>query len=73
MSHLDRIKQGMIAGVAGGVPFGAMMGLMGMLPMIGSMVGRPSATAGLVVHLLMSARLGSAASKGALRSAASLA
>lgn len=58
MSYLDRIGRGVAAGVAGGVPFGAMMGMMGMLPMIGAMVGRPSAIAGFAVHMMMSVAIG---------------
>ena len=45
------LKVGATAGLAGGLLFGAMMGAMGMLPMIGKMVGHPSAFTGLVVHL----------------------
>ncbi len=40
------IKLGAYGGLAGGVVFGAMMGMMGMLPMIGKMVGHPSAVTG---------------------------
>lgn len=58
MSYLDRIKHGIVGGIAGGVPFGLMMGAMDTLPMIGSMIGRPSAVAGFVVHLMMSAAIG---------------
>ena len=42
----------------GGVVFGAMMGMMGMLPMIGQMVGSPTAAAGFATHLLISASIG---------------
>ena len=52
------IKRGAYAGVAGGVPFGMMMGMMGMLPMIGMMVGSPSAVAGFGVHIGISAVIG---------------
>ncbi len=34
------------------------MGMMGMLPMIGMMVGFPSAVAGFAVHLMISALIG---------------
>jgi hypothetical protein len=44
--------------VLGGVVFGVMMGMMGMLPMIGQMVGVPTAAAGFVVHLVNSAIIG---------------
>ncbi len=35
----QNLKDGAYAGLAGGVVFGVMMGMMGMLPMIGEMVG----------------------------------
>ncbi len=52
------IQNGAIAGIAGGVVFGAMMGMMGMLPMIGQMAGSPTAAAGFFVHLIISAFIG---------------
>ena len=52
------IKHGVYGGLAGGVVFGALMAMMGMLPMIGNMVGVPSAWTGLFVHLLISATIG---------------
>ena len=52
------LKWGAYGGVAGGLIFGAMMGMMGMLPMIGSMVGQPTAVAGFVVHMATSAIIG---------------
>ncbi len=52
------IKHGVYGGLAGGVVFGAMMAVMGMLPMIGNMVGIPSAWVGLLVHLMISAAIG---------------
>ncbi len=52
------LKWGVYGGLAGGVVFGAIMGVMGMLPMIGQMVGQPSAAAGAVVHLANSAIIG---------------
>ncbi len=52
------IKYGAYGGLAGGVIFGAMMGMMGMLPMIGKMVGHPSAITGFLVHLVISALIG---------------
>ena len=56
--NLKNIKFGAYAGLAGGVVFGAMMGMMDMLPMIGQMVGYPSAFIGFLVHLLISAQIG---------------
>ena len=52
------IRHGIYGGLAGGAVFGAMMGMMEMLPMIGSMVGIPSAWAGFVVHMIISAAIG---------------
>ena len=52
------IKIGAYGGLAGGVVFGAMMGMMGMLPMIGKMVGHPSAVTGFLAHLVISALIG---------------
>ena len=52
------LKWGVYGGLAGGVVFGTIMGVTGMLPMIGKMVGQPSATAGAVVHLANSAIIG---------------
>ena len=52
------LKLGATAGLAAGLIFGAMMAGMGMLPMIGMMVGHPSALTGLLVHLGISAFIG---------------
>ncbi len=52
------LKWGVYGGLAGGVVFGAIMAVTGMLPMIGKMVGQPSAAAGAVVHLANSAIIG---------------
>ncbi len=52
------LKWGAYGGVAGGLIFGAMMGMMGMLPMIGSMVGQPTAAVGFAVHMVNSAIIG---------------
>ncbi len=56
--NVTSIKHGVYGGLAGGVVFGAMMAMMGMLPMIGNMVGVPSAWVGLLVHLMISAAIG---------------
>ena len=56
--RLTSIKHGIYGGLAGGLVFGAMMGMMGMLPMIGAMAGVPSATVGFFVHLVISATIG---------------
>lgn len=52
------LSRGVYGGLAGGVVFGAMMGMMGMLPMIGQMIGYPNAAAGFVVHMVNSAVIG---------------
>ena len=54
----QQIKSGIYGGLIGGAVFGMMMGMMGMLPMIGKMVGLPSAGAGFLVHLIISAMIG---------------
>ena len=54
------IKNGIFAGLAGGVVFGAMMGMMGMLTMIGAMVGYPNVIVGFNVHMINSAIIGAA-------------
>ena len=56
--NLKNIQRGIYAGLAGGLVFGLMMGMMGMLPMIGKMVGSPSASSGFLVHLAISATIG---------------
>ena len=52
------LKLGAYGGFADGLIFGAMMGMMGMLPMIGSMIGQPTAGAGFVVHMVNSVIIG---------------
>jgi uncharacterized membrane protein YagU involved in acid resistance len=47
-----------LAGVAGGIVFGMLMAMMGMLPMIAQLVGSDSAVVGGIVHLVISAALG---------------
>ena len=56
--NVKNLQLGAYAGLAGGVVFGAMMAMMGMLPMIGMMVGVPSAGVGFLVHLVISALIG---------------
>ncbi len=56
--HAKFLKWGVYGGLAGGVVFGTIMGVTGMLPMIGKMVGQPSAGGGAVVHLANSAIIG---------------
>lgn len=52
------LKWGALGGVAGGLIFGAMMGMMGMLPMIGSMVGQPTVAVGFALHMINSTIIG---------------
>ncbi len=52
------IKLGAYGGLAAGIVFGVIMAMMGMLPMIGKMVGHPSAVTGFFVHLVISALIG---------------
>ncbi len=53
-----KLTNGIYAGFAGGIVMGMMMAMRGMLPMIGQMVGYPSAIAGLVVHMAISVAIG---------------
>lgn len=52
------LTRGVYGGLAGGLVFGAMMGMMGMLPMIGRMVGSPTALVGFLVHMVNSVVIG---------------
>ncbi len=56
--NLTNIQRGAGAGIAGGVVFGMMMGMMGMLPTIAGMAGLSGAGAGFAIHLLISALIG---------------
>ena len=49
---------GALAGIIGGIPFGLMMGMMGMMPMIGMLVRVESAIVGVIVHGVISAITG---------------
>ena len=49
---------GAVAGIIGGIPFGMMMGMMGMMPMIGMLVRVDSVFAGVLVHAAISAGTG---------------
>jgi uncharacterized membrane protein YagU involved in acid resistance len=55
---VTRIWQGIVAGLAGGIVFGALMAMMGMMPMIAMLVGSSSAAVGWLVHLVISALYG---------------
>src|SRR3989442_6805034 len=53
-----RIMHGIYGVLAGGLIFGVMMGMMGMLPMIAKMAGSSSPAIGFGIHLLISAIIG---------------
>lgn len=53
-----RIANGAIAGLVGGVVFGVLMAMMGMLPMVGMLIGVDNAVVGFGVHLVNSAVIG---------------
>ena len=52
------IVAGALAGIGGGLVFGAIMGMMGMLPMVGMLVRQENAVVGFIVHLAISAFIG---------------
>ena len=52
------IKHGAYGGLAGGAVFGAIICMMGMLPMFGRMMGLATVGAGFVTHVLISAMIG---------------
>lgn len=49
---------GALGGLTGSVPFGIMMAMMGMMPMIGMLIRMENTVVGWVVHLLISAVTG---------------
>ena len=57
-SDVHTLWLGALAGIIGGIPFGIMMGMMGMMPMIGMLVRVDSAFAGVLVHAAISAITG---------------
>lgn len=58
MTKRTYVLQGVGSGLAGGVVFGFLMGMMGMLPMVAKLVGSGSAVVGFGVHLVISATIG---------------
>ena len=56
----QNLKYGVYGGLAGGVVFGVMMGMRGMLPMVGQTVGSSSSVVGFIVHMVNSAIIGAA-------------
>ena len=57
-SALKSIFTGAIAGLGGGLVFGIMMGMQGMLPMVGMLVRQENAVVGFIVHMIISALIG---------------
>ncbi|MFI7482090.1 hypothetical protein ACH9EU_06690 [Kocuria sp. M1R5S2] len=53
-----RITAGVIGGLAGGLVFGVLMAMTGMLPMVAALVGGESAVLGFGVHLVYGLVLG---------------
>jgi uncharacterized membrane protein YagU involved in acid resistance len=49
---------GAIAGLGGGLVFGIMMGMIGMLPMVAMLVGSENPVVGFLVHMVISAIIG---------------
>jgi len=49
---------GAIAGLGGGLVFGMMMAMMGMLPMVAMLAGSQNPVVGFVVHMAISAAIG---------------
>lgn len=54
----NNLVQGALAGLAGGLVFGIMMAVMGMLPMVAMLVGSENAIVGFIVHMAISAFIG---------------
>lgn len=52
------VMAGVLAGLGGGVVFGIMMAMMGMLPMVAMLVGSQDPVIGFVVHMTISAFIG---------------
>lgn len=55
---VSRVLYGTVAGIGGGIMFGILMAMMGMLSKVAMLVGSDSAAVGAVVHLAISAILG---------------
>ncbi|MDQ3763293.1 MAG: hypothetical protein M3460_17185 [Actinomycetota bacterium] len=54
----SRAVSGALAGIAGGIVYGMLLVMMGMLPVIATLVGSESAIVGALVHLVISAGVG---------------
>ncbi len=55
---VNRGLAGIVGGLVGGVAFGILMQLTGMIPMVAMLVGSDSALIGWLVHLVISAGIG---------------
>ena len=55
---VPHVTAGVVGGLAGGVVFGMLMQMMGMIGMVAMLVGSESAAVGWVVHLAISAAIG---------------
>ena len=54
----QRVIGGVVGGILGGLVFGVWMGIMGMLPMVASVVGSQSAVIGFLYHMFNSVIIG---------------
>lgn len=59
LSPAKAATSGAIAGLGGGLVFGMLMAMMGMLPMVGMLVRQENAAIGFIVHMFISAVIGS--------------
>lgn len=57
-SLVKSVVAGAIAGLGGGVVFGMMMAMMGMMPMVAMLAGSQDPLIGFVVHMAISAFIG---------------
>lgn len=53
-----RVIAGVVGGIAGGIVFGVLMAVMGMLPMVASLVGSDTPAIGFGVHIVISILIG---------------
>jgi hypothetical protein len=58
ISWVQQLVAGIIGGVVGGLAFGALMAMMGMLPMVASILGSKSAMVGFLYHMFNSVVIG---------------
>lgn len=54
----QRALAGVVGGLVGGVGFGIIMGIGGMLPMVAGLIGSSDAFIGFIVHMVISAMIG---------------